>query len=158
MQKLAASLAALLALTTAIAQAATGHDEVIGTAEGVALCQAAAQEGQLELVVEQLVGDRRLSYQQAADVLTIRCDQHSLLQQLVNQRQAENFEFVVIDLAVDVNSPLVAVEAGELSLLQYLMQQSIAAPSAESRQFALEYLEDLRSVDFNPNLQLLVMH
>lgn len=157
MNKVIASLAALLTLAAATAQAvSTGP--AIGAAEAARLCEAASREGQLELAVEALVAEQRLSYQQGAELLTVRCAEQTLLQQMVEQRQAENFEYVVIDLAVDVHSPLVAVEAGELSLMQYLMQQSVQASSAQARQFALDYLEDLRSVDFNPNLQLLVMH
>ena len=48
-------------------------------------------------------------------------------------------------------------EAGELSVVQYLMQQAVLAPSEEARQFAMEYMNDFRSVDFNPNLQLVTL-
>lgn len=157
MHKSKAALFAVLALLVSGAQAAVGQAS-IGGAEREALCQAAVSDGELELVVDALVETSKLSYQQAPELLRVQCGDQSLLQQLVNQRQAENFEFVVIDLGIDVHSPMVAAEAGQLSLMQYLMQQSIQAPSAEARQFALEYLQDLRNVDFNPNLQLLVMH
>ena len=98
-----------------------------------------------------------MCYDMAPALLNLKCGKVSLIQKLINDSRAENLEFAVIDLGVDVNSPLVPVEAGELSVVQYLMQQAVMAPSDEARQFAMEYMHDFRSVDFNPNLQLVTL-
>lgn len=135
-----------------IAQAAP-----VSGADGKALCQAAAQDGALEVTVDSLMASGRFDYDMAPQLLTLDCGGVSLIQALINLSLAENLEFAVIDLGVDVNHPLVPVEAGELSVVQYLMQQAVLAPSPEARQFAMEYMQDFRSVDFNPNLQLVTL-
>ena len=132
------------------AQAQSGADQQ-------ALCQAAGTDGALETAVDRLMEQGRFSYGMAPALLTLDCDGTTLIQKLINEGRAENLEFAVIDLGIDVNRPLVPVEAGELSVVQYLMQQAVLAPSAEAREFSLEYMHDLRSVDFNPNLQLVTM-
>lgn len=129
----------------------------LSAADSRALCRAAVTEGALEVAVESLMNSGRFGYQQAAALLMTDCSGTTLLQQMINHVQAENLEFAVIDLGVDVNKPMVPVEAGELTLVQYLMQQAVLAPSAAAREFAMEYMQDLRSVDFNPNLQLVTL-
>lgn len=131
--------------------------ELISTSAKRQLCQAAGRDGSLELAVELLMDAGQFRYDMAPALLNLQCGKVSLMQQLVNDSRAENLEFAVIDLGIDVNSPLVPVEAGQLSVIQYLMQQAVMAPSAEAREFAMEYMHDFRSVDFNPNLQLVTL-
>ena len=121
------------------------------------LCQAASQDGALEVVVDSLMASGRFDYGMAPQLLTLDCGGITLIQSLINQGMEANLEFAVIDLGVDVNDPLVPVEAGALTVVQYLMQQAVLAPSPEARQFAMEYMQDFRSVDFNPNLQLVTL-
>ena len=130
---------------------------LISTSADRQLCQAAGRDGSLELVVEALMDAGEFRYDMAPALLNLQCGDVSLIQKLVNDSRAENLEFAVIDLGVDVNRPLVPVEAGQLSVVQYLMQQAVMAPSLEAREFAMEYMHDLRSVDFNPNLQLVTL-
>ncbi|MEE4250939.1 MAG: hypothetical protein V2I38_10140 [Alcanivoracaceae bacterium] len=129
----------------------------VSVEDGQALCRAAAQDGALEVTVDTLMDSGRFDYDMAPQLLTLDCGGVTLIQTLINQAGAENLEFAVIDLGVDVNRPLVPVEAGELTVVQYLMQQAVLAPNPEARQFAMEYMRDLRSVDFNPNLQLVTL-
>lgn len=136
---------------------ATASLQAMPAADQRALCKAAATDGALEVTVDRLMETGRFDYDMAPELLTLNCSGVTLIQKLINEGNAENLEFAVIDLGVDVNRPLVPVEAGELSVVQYLMQQAILAPTAEARAFAMEYMQDLRSVDFNPNLQLVTM-
>jgi hypothetical protein len=129
----------------------------LSASDARALCRAAVSEGALEVAVDGLMTAGRFGYDQAGALLVTDCKGTTLLQQMINHVQAENLEFAVIDLGVDVNKPLVPVEAGELTVVQYLMQQAILAPSEAAREFAMEYMQDLRSVDFNPNLQLVTL-
>ncbi|MFN3713089.1 MAG: hypothetical protein ACK4SX_05475 [Alcanivoracaceae bacterium] len=129
----------------------------LSSADTRVLCRAAVQEGALEVAVEHLMSAGRFGYQDAGALLVADCGGSTLLQQMINHAQAENLEFAVIDLGVDVNMPLVPVEAGELTVVQYLMQQAVLAPNEVAREFAMEYMQDLRSVDFNPNLQLVTL-
>lgn len=131
--------------------------ELISTSADRQLCQAAGRDGSLELAVEALMDAGQFRYDMAPALLNLQCGKVSLIQMLINGARAENLEFAVIDLGIDVNSPLIPVEAGQLSVAQYLMQQAVMAPSVETREFATEYMHDFRSVDFNPNLQLVTL-
>lgn len=147
-----ATVLAASVLFTSVAQA-----ELISVSADRELCQAASRDGSLELAVEAMMDSGQFRYDMAPGLLNLPCGEVSLIQSLINNSRAENLEYAVIDLGVDVNRPLVPVEAGELSVVQYLMQQAVMAPSPDARQFALEYMHDFRSVDFNPNLQLVTL-
>lgn len=129
----------------------------LSNADAAALCQATGNSGALEVTVDQLMAEGRFDYSMAPQLLTLDCNGVTLIQQMINQAQAENLEFAVIDLGVNVNRPLVPVEAGRLSVVQYLMRQAVVAASEEAREFSLEYMDNFRSVDFNPNLQLVTL-
>lgn len=144
-------------LAASVLFASAAQAELISTSADRELCQAANRDGSLELAVEAMMDSGQFRYDMAPALLNLRCGEVSLIQKLINNARAENLEYAVIDLGVDVNSPLVPVEAGQLSVVQYLMQQAVMAPSAEAREFAMEYMHDLRSVDFNPNLQLVTL-
>lgn len=144
-------------LAASVLLVGTAQAELISTSADRQLCQAAGRDGSLELAVEALMDAGQFRYDMAPALLNLQCGKVSLIQKLINDSRAENLEFAVIDLGVDVNSPLVPVEAGELSVVQYLMQQAVMAPSDEAREFAMEYMHDFRSVDFNPNLQLVTL-
>lgn len=151
--KLFANIAAVLLLAVAPwAQASQ-----LSSTDGAALCQASSASGALELTVDELMAAGRFDYSMAAELLTLDCNGVTLIQQMIDQAQAENLEFAVIDLGINVNRPLVPVEAGKLSVVQYLMQQAVMASSDEARQFSLEYMDNFRSLDFNPNLQLVTL-
>ena len=144
-------------LAASVLFASAAQAELISTSADRELCQAANRDGSLELAVEAMMDSGQFRYDMAPALLNLRCGEVSLIQKLINNARAENLEYAVIDLGVDVNSPLVPVEAGQLSVVQYLMQQAVMAPSAEAREFAMEYMHDFRSVDFNPNLQLVTL-
>ncbi|MCC1497929.1 hypothetical protein [Alcanivorax sp. 1008] len=141
----------------AVAMPLVAQAAPVSADDGRELCQAAAQDGALEVMVDNLMASGRFDYDMAPELLTLDCGGVTLIQSLINQAGAENLEFAVIDLGIDVNDPLVPVEAGALSVVQYLMQQAVLAPNPEARQFAMEYMQDFRSVDFNPNLQLVTL-
>lgn len=144
-------------LAASVLLASAAQAELISAEADRQLCQAASRDGSLELAVEVLMDAGQFRYDMAPALLNLQCGGSSLIQQLVNDSRAENLEYAVIDLGVDVNSPLVPVEAGQLSVVQFLMQQAVMAPSDEAREFAMEYMHDFRSVDFNPNLQLVTL-
>ena len=121
------------------------------------LCLAGSQEGELAQVVEQrLIAEEGVRLT-GAEVLMRDCGDQTLLQVLVETLQAENLEYAVIDMGVDVHAPLVREERGLLTLTQFLMQQAAIGRSAEVRAFAMEYLQNFRDADFNPNLYTLSM-
>ena len=126
-------------------------------ADSAVLCQSAGNAGALELTVDELMVAGLFDYSMAPQLLTLDCNGVTLIQRMIDQAQAENLEFAVIDLGVNVNRPLVPVEAGRLSVVQYLMRQAVVAASEEAREFSLEYMDNFRSVDFNPNLQLVTL-
>ena len=148
-----AFLVSVLFLAAATAQAArdvtpTQLDE---------LCLAGSREGELAAVLE----DKLLSEEgvrlSGAEVLTRDCGGQSLLEVLLETQQAENLEYAVIDMGVDIHAPLVREERGLLTLAQYLMQQAAIGRSPEVRAFALEYMKNFRDAEFNPNLYSLSM-
>lgn len=126
-----------------------------GGSAGVAdrLCAAALVEGRLAAEIEQLAESGRYPFQRAEDLLTLPCHgQQTLLSVLVHATQAENLEYAVIDMGANVDLPLIQQEGGKLTLVQYLLQQAGLAGSPEVRAFAMDYMRELRDVDFNPNL------
>jgi|SRR5690606_681984 hypothetical protein len=132
---------------------------VIGFAEGIdnsRLCQAAQTEGELAAEIERMA-DAGVALPSGESILMLACGDASLLDRLIVGQYAENLEYVVIDMGTDVNRPLVPQEGGKLTVMQYLIQQSVLAPSDEARAFAADYMHELRDVDFNPNLLSLSM-
>ena len=123
----------------------------------VRICAAAAEEAQLEVALTELAAGEEMVVSRGDALLLMRCGDRSLLQVMLDGRQAENLEYAVIDLGVDVRAPMVAQEGGALDLTQYLLQQAVANGSEEVRQFALEYFRNFRDGEFNPNLYLLSM-
>lgn len=144
-------------LVASVLASGLARAELVSDAVDRQLCQAASRDGALEVVVDSLMDAGQFGYDMTPALLNLDCGGVSLIQKMINDVRAENLEFAVIDLGVDVNRPLVPVEAGELSVVQYLMQQAVLAPSEEAREFAMEYMNDFRSVDFNPNLQLVTL-
>lgn len=128
---------------------------VISSAAGMdikRLCASAEIEGALAAEVEQLVGDGQYPFQSAEQLLTADCDGSLLLSRMIETTQAENFEYAIIDMGANVNDPVIQQEGGKLSIMQYLLQQVVIASSEQSREFAMDYMYELRDVDFNPNL------
>jgi hypothetical protein len=141
-------------LVASLTAMSVAHADLISAAEDRRLCAAAVSDAALEVVVDQLMDAGQFSYDMAPNLLTLNCGGVSLIQAMINNRQGENLEFAVIDLGVDVDYPLIPVEAGKLSVVQYLMQQAVMAPDDAARRFSMEYMEDLASGEFNPNIQL----
>ena len=123
-----------------------------------ALCLAASSDGALEIMLEGSELVERPVPVAGAELLMTDCGGQTLLQVLVDTQQAENLEYAVIDLGVDVNAPLVREEGGMLSLAQYLIQQAVEGRDEAVRGFALEYVQNFRDGEFNPNLYLLSMN
>lgn len=132
---------------------------MIGFAQGAdnsRLCAAAQVEGALAAEIERMA-DAGVALPDAESVLMLDCQGQTLLDRLIATQQAENLEYVVIDMGTNVNRPLVPQEGGKLSVVQYLMQQSVLASGEQARAFAADYMSELRDVDFNPNLLSLSM-
>lgn len=132
---------------------------VLGFARGAdseRLCQAAQTEGALAAEIERMA-EAGVALPSGESVLMLACSDGSLLDRLIAGQYAENLEYVVIDMGTDVNRPLVPQEGGKLTVMQYLIQQSVIAPSDAARAFAADYMQELRDVDFNPNLLSLSM-
>jgi len=120
------------------------------------LCRAAQTEGALAAEIERMA-DAGAALPSGESILMLDCGGASLLDSLIAGQYAENLEYVVIDMGTDVNRPLVPQEGGQLTVMQYLIQQSVLASSEGARAFAADYMLELRDVDFNPNLLSLSM-
>lgn len=122
------------------------------------LCAAAIEDGALAAEVELLASAGEYELVVADRLLTLDCGGKTLLTRMIETTQAENLEYAVIDMGANVHQPLIAQEGGKLTVVQYLIQQAIVAPSLQSREFAMDYMQELRDVDFNPNLLSLSMN
>lgn len=145
MRRLPVLLAVLLS-TPSLALAASVADR---------LCDAAMREGALAAEIERLADEGALP-RDPATLLTLECAPGKpLLGVLVEHMQAENLEYAIIDMGVDVNRPLMQEEGGKLTVTQYLLRQAALTSRGEVRDFAVDYMQELGDVNFNPN-QLLV--
>lgn len=142
----------LIGLFPALANAAIGGEA------SQRLCQAATEEAQLEVALAGLRAEEAMSAARGSSLLFLSCGEKTLLEVLVEERQAENLEYVIIDMGVDVRAPLVPEEGGKLDVTQYLLQQAADNPSEDVRAFALEYFRNFRDGEFNPNLYLVSMN
>lgn len=118
-----------------------------------ALCKAAVTEAALAPLVEQLVIDNKMKFGDASLMLSVNCNGQSLLSLMVNKMLPENLEYAVIDMGLDVDSPVVLHQGNHLSVSDYL-RQVIAEGQSDKVAFASEYLKDFHDPAFNPNLIL----
>lgn len=122
------------------------------------LCEAATQEAQLEVALQAMDATEGSMAVAGSSLLFMTCGDKTLLQVMIDERQAENLEYAVIDMGVDVRAPLVPEEGGNLDVTQFLLQQAAINPSEDVRAFALEYFRNFRDGEFNPNLYLVSMN
>lgn len=142
-----------LVLTTLLcAVAATAAHADVHPVLGRALCLAAAQDSALGPQVEVLLDRGVLDYADVPQVLNLPCEAgRNLMQTIVSGLHAENLEYVVIDLGLDPDAPLLEM-AGERLTLQQFLQHSVVAGEPAVQRFARDYLRDFRDAEFNPNL------
>jgi len=146
-----------LALTALLCAAVTGARAEVHPVLGRALCQAAAQDSALGPQSEVLLERGVLDYADVPQVLNLPCEAgRSLMQTLVSGLRAENLEYVVIDLGLDPDAPLLEM-AGEHLTLQQFLQRSATAGEPAVQRFARDYLRDFRDAEFNPNLAVSVL-
>ena len=115
------------------------------------LCQAARMDSGLPDLVNRLLQDNRMAFSDAPDLLELQCGERSLMRVLLEERRAENLEYVVIDLGVSLDQPL-ATASGEITLRSWLERQSRNHGDDRVREFAGSYLERFQDASFNPNL------
>ena len=119
-----------------------------------ALCLAAAQDSALGPQFEVLLDRGLLDYADVPQVLRMPCEGgRNLMQVIVGGLHAENLEYVVIDLGLDPDAPLLDMAGDRLTLQQFL-QRIVAEGEPAMQRFASEYLRDFRDAEFNPNLVL----
>ena len=136
----------MLFLLPLLGQAAT-----LSQAPQSQFCQAAARDNALGGLVDQLIAKKAFGYDEAGSLLSLSCGKSFLLSVLVDQMHAENPEYVVIDLGVNVDAPLVTHDAKHFSISQYLTETAThkGTPVAS---FATNYLHNFHDPAFNPNL------
>ncbi len=115
------------------------------------LCQAALLDSGLPETVNTLLQEQRLEFADAPELLELDCNGRSLLRTLVDERQAENLEYVVIDLGVSPDTRI-DTQAGTLSLSAWLKHQGREHDDPQVREFARTYRDRFRDASFNPNL------
>lgn len=115
------------------------------------LCQAALLDSGLPETVNTLLQEQRLEFADAPELLELDCNGRTLLRTLVDERQAENLEYVVIDLGVSPDTRI-DTQAGTLSLSAWLKHQGREHDDSQVREFARTYRDRFRDASFNPNL------
>ena len=115
------------------------------------LCRAALLDSGLPETVNTLIQDKRMDFADAPDLLELDCNGRSLLRTLVDERQAENLEYVVIDLGVSPDTRI-ATQAGTMTLSAWLKHQGQEHENPKVREFARTYRDRFRDSSFNPNL------
>lgn len=133
-----------------------GQAATLSQAQQKQLCQAAVTENGLGEVVDQLMAKNAFSYKEAGALLSLECGKGKfLLGMLVNEKRAENLEYAVIDLGLDVDAPLVQHSGKRFSVSQYLSNVA-AQKGGQAATFAAGYLRNFHDPAFNPNLVMRV--
>lgn len=115
------------------------------------LCQAARMTSGLPARVNRLLGNDRMAFADAPDLLELQCGERTLMQILLDERRAENLEYVVIDLGVSLDQKL-ETGSGAMTLRGWLERKSREHGDAQVREFARGYLKRFQDASFNPNL------
>lgn len=122
------------------------------------LCAAAATDDAFGPLMDKFIGEKTLSYQDAGAVLSLDCGNGQfLLGVMVEGMSAENLEYAVIDMGVNVDEPLVQHDGQALSISQYLRDVA-ARKSASAAGFATGYLKNFHDPAFNPMLNRFSMN
>ncbi len=145
MRYLSFVLCAVLALP-AQAQISAGMNE--------RLCVAATQESAFGALVDDMIESDELALTSGEQVLSLSCqDGSSVLEKMVLARQAENLEYAVIDLGLNLTASQVALR-GQTMPLKEALQRLGEQGDSQVQDFVQDYLSDLADEDFNPNLRV----
>lgn len=118
------------------------------------LCQAAALESAFGALVDDLIESGELALTSGEEVLSLSChDGRSVLEKMVQARQAENLEYAVIDLGLNLSASQVALQGQTLPLKEALQRLGEQGDS-DVQDFVQSYLSDLADEEFNPNLRV----
>ena len=115
------------------------------------LCQAAQLDSGLPATVNTLLQEERMEFADAPRLLEMDCNGRTLLRTLVDERQAENLEYAVIDLGVSPDTRI-DTQAGTMTLSAWLKHQGQEHDNPRVREFARTYRDRFRDASFNPNL------
>ncbi|MGB2248388.1 MAG: hypothetical protein ACPH3N_11990 [Alcanivorax sediminis] len=118
------------------------------------LCLAAAEDSAFGVLVDDLIERDQLALSRGEELLSLECGQgQTVLSRMVLSRQAENLEYAVIDMGLNLSSSQVELN-GKTWLLSDAMKALAAAADSETQEFVESYLSDLADEEFNPNLML----
>lgn len=143
------TLMLVLFLSIPMARAEISHDAV-----REALCKAAGQESALPGQMDSLIEGGVLRDQQGAEILSMQCGDRAMIELMVEGLQAENLEYMVVDMRVDPREPVLELGDGSVSVNDYLDRQSREGTSGVA-EFASQYLDLLGDQSFNPSLIVL---
>ncbi len=115
------------------------------------LCQAAQLDSGLPATVNTLLQEERMEFADAPRLLEMDCNGRTLLRTLVDERQAENLEYAVIDLGVSPDTRI-DTQVGTMTLSAWLKHQGQEHDNPRVREFARTYRDRFRDASFNPNL------
>lgn len=118
-----------------------------------ALCKAASTDGDLLVQMDVLIESGLVGYSQAPAIMALPCDDRSLLEVMVDSQAADNLEYMVVDMGVSIDRPLVPLGGRQVSVNEMLEMKSQAG-ALEQRLFASEYRVLLADEDFNPSVFL----
>lgn len=140
--------APLLLLIVAPVQAA-----LIDASTDQALCEAAVTDSALPMKIDDLMENGQFRFRDVGGLLSLECaGGRTLLRAMLEERQAENLEYAVIDLGLDLEEPVIAGNSGPVSLAQWLERQASEHSDDQVREFAAAYLKRFRDETYNPNL------
>lgn len=139
----------LLLVTAVLAHAAGPHEAV-----RQALCEAAVEESALPGQMDSLLESGVLRHDQAGELLSMSCSPDAtLLQLMVRERQAENLEYMTVDMGLDPEAGVLKIGGETLSLNDYLEGKS-GYGDPQVAGFAEKYRELLTDESFNPSLMV----
>ncbi|MDX1803630.1 MAG: hypothetical protein R3292_06080 [Alcanivorax sp.] len=118
------------------------------------LCSAASQDSAFGVLVDGLIESGKVSLQAGEALLSQPCGgQQTVLSRMVNQRQAENLEYAVIDLGLNLKTAHVELQGQQMLLGDALVRLGQQGDS-QTQAFVSDYLDSLEDKDFNPNLRV----
>lgn len=118
------------------------------------LCQAAGEDSAFGVLVDDFIESDQLAVSGGEELLSLQCGQgQTVLSRMVLTRQAENLEYAVIDMGLNLSSTQVQLNGKTLVLSDAMKALALNADAA-TRQFVEDYLADLADEEFNPNLML----
>lgn len=118
------------------------------------LCMAAGEDSAFGVLVDGFIERDEMAFSSGEELLSLSCGNgQTVLSRMVLSHQAENLEYAVIDMGLNLTSSRVELN-GESLVLADAMKALASNSDAETQAFVEAYLADFSDEEFNPNLML----